>query len=414
MRCLLVASLFGSALTAQIPADAVLVLEAQAQINAPNYRLVDALGRGGTVVRNQSVFVQPSPTSVAIDPTAPGYFWFQTATTSLPGTWRSEFGRLARLGQTQWGPWATVACDRVEVSATQVLTLRNGAVEARPKAGGPATTLFTQPAAVDLAVRGSLLYVASNGFASTDLVEFDLVANTLRTIGSYPGARCVAASPFGAEVCVGTAFGDLLRIDVASGAVLGTTPTGLGPIVAVGYTRYGTLVYASAQELWSELAPVNPILVSTAAITDFGVTQTDTASIVPFGAGCGVVTAASWEAPSLPFLGNAAFRLGIRSAPANSFAVLLLGASRTFSSVFGAALPADLAPIGAAGCSLLADPLVLFAVPTNGSGAGDQPFPLPNTPGLAGAEWVGQWLVPDAAIGPLGLASTEGAAFVLW
>lgn len=413
MRCLLVASLFGSSLVAQIPIDSVLVLESQSQVTSPNYRLVDSLGRGSTTLRNQSVFVQPSPTSVAVDPAAAGAFWFQTATSSLPGTWRSELGRLARLGTTQWGPWSTVACDRVEVTATRVLTLRNGAVESRPKAGGAATTLFTLPGAVDLAAQGTFVWVASGGAASA-LVEWNLATSQLRTIGTFAAVSSVAASPFGGELCLGTTLGDLVRVDIATGAVIGTTPTGLGPIVAVGYTRYGTLVWASAQQLWSEFVPSAPIFVSNAAIVDFGVSTTDTASIVPFGAGCGLAANATWEAPSLPFLGNAGFSLGVRSAPANAYAVLMLGASRTLSSVFGAALPADLAPIGAAGCSLLVDPLVLFALPTNGSGAADQPFPIPNTPGLTGVEWVGQWLVPDAGIGSLGLAASEGVAFVLW
>lgn len=403
-----------AAVLAQVPTDAVLVLEAATMVTEPNYRLVDAFGRGQTELRGQNVFTLPSPTSVAVDPAQPGYYWFQTDTSSLPGTWRSELGPLAQIGTTTWGAWSTVACERVEAGLTRLFTLRAGAVESRLKVGGAPTILFTLPNAVDLAAIGSRLYVASHGAGvPAPVVEYDLLTGLSRTVGSYADVRSIAASPLVPELCLGLSNGDLQRVDVASGAITSSVASGLGAIVAVGYTRFGSLVWADSQQLWSELAPGAPVFTSSLAIRDVGTATGLTASVVPYGEGCGAGALVRWSAPTLPVLGNAAFQLGLRQAPVASFGILMLGASRTFAGTFGAPLPIDLSPIGANGCTLLVDPVVLFAVATDLLGAGNQPFPIPGTPSLAGIEWSGQWLVPDASVGSLGLATSEGVALLL-
>ncbi|MBK9385657.1 MAG: hypothetical protein IPN34_12675 [Planctomycetes bacterium] len=106
----------------------------------------------------------------------------------------------------------------------------------------PATPLLTVPGAVDLAVAEPFLYVASNSGGASTVVEYDLASGTQRVIGSYVDVRSVAVSPFGGELTLGLENGDLQRIAVANGAMLGTTSTGLGPLISVGYTRFGTLV----------------------------------------------------------------------------------------------------------------------------------------------------------------------------
>lgn len=411
MRTLLTASFLAMPALAQIPTDAVLVLEQTNTISAPNYRLVDARGGGTWVATNQSVFLQPSPVSVAVDPLAADTFWFEAATTSFAGTWRAQFGALGALGLSAWGGWFQSAGQRIEVGSTRVFRIANGVVDACGRLQGAAAPapLFALPGAVDLAVQGARLYVATG---SGPLVEYDTTTTQQRTVGSYSGVTALAASPVVPELCLGLQNGDLLRVDIATGAVLTTTPTGLGAIVALGYTRFGTLVWADATQLWSELVPTAPVYTAATAIRDFGVAAVPTASSVPFGAGCGAATAARWTVSGAPTLGSAGFQLGLAAAPGSTLALLALGQSRFFATQLGVPLPFDLGLLGAANCRLLADPAVALAYVTSPGGNAAQTLPIPNQPALAGLEFVGQWFIADATVGPLGIAGTAGLAFV--
>lgn len=416
MRVALPTVLLSLPLVAQIPTDTVLVLQSTSSVTVPNYRFVDVRGGGDAPLSDQNVFLQPSPVSVAVDPVDPAQFFFQANTSSLGGTWRTQVGLLGSSGQTSWGPWFQGAGTRLEVGASRVFALRLGNVEScsRVPGGAPPAVLFPLASAVDLAVNGSLLYAASfDPGVPAPLVEYDTTTATQRLVGSYVGVRAVAASPIVPELCLGLQNGDLLRVDLATGAVLSTTPTGLGSLVAVGYTRFGTLVWADAQQLWSELVPTAPVYVAATPIVDFGVAAVATASVVPFGPGCGLGALASWSANGLPTLGNAGFQLGLVDGPASSLAILALGGSRYFASGLGLALPLDLQGLGASGCDLLVDPQVLLAKVTNPAGGATQVVPIPATPALAGSEFVAQWFVADAGVGPLGLAGTAGVAFVV-
>lgn len=401
-----------AALAAQVPTDSAVILETSAP-GSPNYAFADVFGRGTTTVAGQNVFLTPPPVSVATDPTVATDFFFMS-TTTFPGTWRSSVGPLGRIQGSVWGAWLRVAGQRVEVGATRVVTLRNGIVEWCPKPAngvGLATTLFQLTGAIDLAIAEPFVYVASNnGGAPSPLVECNLLTGAQRTIGNYSDVRCIAVSPVGPELCLGLATGDLQRIDAATGVVTSNTPTGLGPLVAVGYTRYGSLVYADQQTAWSEFAPGAPIYASNSSIVDLGVATVPVASSTPFGEGCGAAAAIAWDANGAPTLGNASFSLGLRNGVPTSFAILALGDSRSVSSVLGAQLPLDLQVVGAPGCRLLVDPLFAFAQPTDIFGEADQALPIPATPTLAGLEWSAQWIQPDAAIGPLGLATSRGLA----
>jgi len=410
LRSSFVACLLAGAAAAQVPTDVAVVLQA-ASPGQPNYTFVDVLGRGRTTVRGQNVFLTPPPVSVAVDPTGANHFFFMSVT-SLLGTWRYTVGELGRIQSSVWGAWQRDAGSRIEAGDTEVFALRGSFVETRPKAQspvGPATQLVQIPFAVDLAVAGTKLFVATNNGGFSDVVEFDLQTNVLRTVGSYSGVRCIAVSPFANELALGLSSGAIDRIDVATGALNSSLPTGLGPLVAVGYTRYATLVWADAQSLWSEITPSAPLLTSSTGIVDFGVAVHPVATSTPFGEGCGVGASAEWSASGVPSLGNAGYTIGLRNGPIGSFAILALGLGRAVTST-GVPLPIDLAVIGAPGCPLLADPLVLLLRPTDAFGETDQPLPIPSSPGLAGAEWAGQWLLPDPNVGPLGLATTAGLA----
>jgi hypothetical protein len=409
------ALLAAAPLPAQVPTDSVLVLQTATALYVPNYHIVDVFGGGSTTLGNQSVWSLPSPVSIATDPVAAGQFFFQTNPSSLAGTWRQEVGLLASAEVASWGAWQQQPATRVEAGTADVVTLRNGLVESVPRAGGAPATLFSQAGAHDLAFTPTHLFVASfDPSVAVPVMEWTLPSGPIRQVGNYVGVQAIAASPLAPELCLGLQNGDLVRIDVATGAVLGTTSTGLGPIVAVGYTRFGTLVWADATQVHSELVPGGPIYVSpTASIVDFGVATAPTASVTPFGSGCGLGANADWNALSLPTLGNSTFSLGVVQAPANALALLALGSSRTFSSVLSVPLPFDLAVLGAANCDLLVDPLVPLAYVTNSQGLATQIVPIPNAPTLAGIEFAAQWFVSDAAVGPLGLAGTTGVAFVV-
>ena len=399
---------------AQVPTDAIVVLETQSQVTAPNWHFVDPFGGGSTLMRNQSVFLQPSPLSVAADPVDPDNFFWLAATASLPGAWRTTVGRLAVAGTSLWGAWLRVAGDRIECGAQDVFTLRAGLVEKSARLAGinpnAVTPLFNLPNAVDLAATASHLYVVASGGGT--LIEYSLTTGQQRVVGSYPGARSLAASPAASLLCVGTDSGELWTVDIASGAIVAIQNTGLGAIRAVAFTRFATRVWSTGTEVYSELAPGAPVYVSSTSIADIAVTSALTASVTPFGAGCGLGSGLVWTAPALPTLGNATFSLGLQGAPASAFALLALGGSRLFASSLAAPLPLPLAPLGAPGCALLADPTVVLLRPTGPSGAASQTVPIPALPALAGIEFAAQWFVPDGAIGPFGWSGSEGVAFV--
>lgn len=395
---------------AQVPTDVAVVLEA-ASGNAPNYTFVDVLGRGRTTVLGQNVFLNPPPVSVAVDPTGANHFFFMSLT-GFVGTWRYTVGPLGQIQGSTWGAWQRDAGSRVEVGDTTVFALRGDRVETRPKAQSPiapSTLLFQLQFAVDLAVLGSKVWVASNNGGFSDLVEYDLTTGGQRTVGSYANVRCIAVSPFGTELSLGLSTAAIDRVDIATGDVVATQATGTGPLVAIGYTRFGTLVWADSQALWSELSPSAPLHTSASSITDFGIAVHPVATSTPFGVGCGTAAQATWDVNGAPTLGNASFSLGLRNGVVGSFGILLLGADRAVSSVFGVPLPVDLGPIGATGCELLVDPLVLVLRLTDAFGEADHPLPIPNTPALSGTEWSGQWLLPDPNL-PFGLAATRGLA----
>jgi hypothetical protein len=414
---LLATCAFAGEVLAQMPTDAVIVLEATSSATELNYRLVDLFGRGNTPVRGQSAFLQPPPVSVATDPAQAGAFWFQANPSSLAGTWRCDVGSLATITQSTWGAWLRTAGERVECGLSTVFTLRAGVVEACAKAAGAPqtpTTLFTLPQAIDLAVQEPLLYVASfDPNTPSALVEYHLTTGTQRIVGSYLGVRAIAVSPVTGELLLGTVSGDLVTVDAANGAVTSTTPATTGPLVAVGYSRFGTKVYATSNELWSELGPQQPIYTSTRPITDLGVTRLPTASVVAFGNGCGLGTTARWAATGLPLRGNSGFQLQLRGGVANAFTLFALGTSRAFASQLGVPLPFDLQPLGAPGCPLLVDPQTSLFRTTNVAGEAVVPVPIPNAQSLVGFEFAAQWLLPDPSSGSLGLAVTEGAAFVV-
>jgi hypothetical protein len=96
-------------------------------------------------------------------------------------------------------------------------------------------------------------------------------------------------------------------------------------------------------------------------------------------------------------------------AAPNSAALRALGFSNS-TSVFGA-LPLSLSGLGAPGCSLLTSAESVLFTPTDGAGQASGGLFLPNITGLLGAHVFGQYLVLDATVNPLGIATSNGLNF---
>ena len=92
-----------------------------------------------------------------------------------------------------------------------------------------------------------------------------------------------------------------------------------------------------------------------------------------------------------PAVGNLSNQIHLAFAEPNSMAGLLIGDQATSMPLFGG--------------TLLTNPYVDWLVlPTDASGEASHPFPIPNTPSLAGTSLYFQWLVADPA-------ATQGVSF---
>ncbi|MBL8755067.1 MAG: hypothetical protein JNK15_17315 [Planctomycetes bacterium] len=221
--------------------------------------------------------------------------------------------------------------------------------------------------------------------------------------------RSIAASPNLPEIALGFDNGQVARIDLATGTVLAVTPGAGLPVVAVDYTTLGTLVWADAGSVYSDLAAA-PIYTATQAIADLSVGKAPTASATPFGTGCGGNASVQWLTSGAPTLGNSTFQIAFTAYPVAPLVLVALGTSRTASTLLGVGLPFDLAPVGAPGCDLLVDPETVLAFPTF-SGV-QLVIPIPNNPALAGQSFFAQGFVRQTS-NPLGLEATPGLACVL-
>lgn len=418
MRSLFCVPLLTGILSAQLPSDGVVVLEALHAgpvVSLPRFVLVDALGRGQCGVTGYFAF-PTDPVAISTDGADNGHFWFTSSPAfdgAVQGVWRADVGRLAHVEQIN-GPLAgVVAPARLAVGATKIATVRLDELWIAPKDLGGSVPVASLPGALDVAVREPLVYVLTNDSFQASLVEWDLVLGTLRTVTTRPDATCLALSPDGSTLAIGLPGGGVERIDAASGGSLGTVTSALGPIVAVDFTTQGTLVYTDGLTVLGELSPTPLYVSGLATIRDLVVVTLPAASIVPFGDGCDSSFGIDWAAASNPTLGNAAFALGLRGGEAGGVGLLVFGASRAVSSVHAVPLPIDLGPLGAPGCRILVDPVLLSLHALDGAGSVDVPVPIPNAPVLIGNEFAAQWAVPDATANVLGFTTSRGVAFVV-
>jgi hypothetical protein len=402
-------------LAAQTPTDSILVLEdvpVQQGNTPPAFRLVDALGRGFSTVRNQTVFAPR--TAAAIDPTDASTVFYETSSTSLGGTWSTPIRGLATFGINTWGTLGREASTRVEAGATKVFTLRNGQLWAVPKAGGVNAAIASVPFAIDLTIvdpEAFVLTLPPSGASQILAVHTGTFA--VRTLGPLPSSRSIAWSPT-LELLVGTDTGDLLRVDPATGTVTNSIATGTGSIRNLAATRFGTAVWTDGARIYSELLGGAVIYTSTWPILDLSIPRTLAASLMPYGQSCAAPGTIEWSFSSQPNLGNANFRVGLRNGTPNTPALLCLGQGFSFSTVFGQALPIGLGSIGLGSCLLHCDPILQSGIALDGTGSASALAAIPNDPALAGATFGLQWFGAQAGANALGFVGSEGAAAQIW
>ena len=133
-----------------------------------------------------------------------------------------------------------------------------------------------------------------------------------------------------------------------------------------------------------------------------------------FGVPCRGTLAA---APRIGYTGSHQLGTGtgtwtLAAAPAGADLFFLLGRSR--ARVGGSPLlPLDLAPLGAPGCALRAEPLLLLGSRASAGGAAQVNLAIPGLPALYRVTLYGQFLVAARGANVLGLVATAGGALKL-
>lgn len=112
----------------------------------------------------------------------------------------------------------------------------------------------------------------------------------------------------------------------------------------------------------------------------------------------------------VPTIGQS-FNVNLSNALGGTPAVFTLGLSAT---TWGAlVLPFNLAVVGAPGCTVYNDGVILFGLTTGNAGTATQPIPLANNPTLIGAVFFNQFFARDAAANNLGWTFTNGGRGVV-
>ena len=178
---------------------------------------------------------------------------------------------------------------------------------------------------------------------------------------------------------------------------------GLQPYVLGGasHPHIKSFTVLGGQQKWNMLAgplPGDPV--------DFDLVPLAKASVVFFGKSCSPLApkGLSFSTTAVPSLGSTNFTMWVFGLQANATALLALGASnQRFMS-----LPLPLLMPGRCRLHVSVDWIGAFQADNRGSLK--LPFPIPNTPSLAGLILYTQWLEPTSR----GIAGTQGAALQLY
>jgi len=277
----------------------------------------------------------------------------------------------------------------------------------------PTTNLLPNSAS-DMVCLAGKAYATSEGDGSATaigtIVEWDLVANTDRVVGgAYPGLSSLEV--FGGQLLAGDVNGNLHLVDPVSGAATPFLSTGLGKIVGLAVDAASRVfVLAENAGTWSihnAFAPLPPLYSSAQAIEDLELGPTPVPTMLTFGNGCSgsnnLAAVLGFTAP--PALGTT-FGVTLANALGNAGAFLVFGTSRVLDP--SGPLPRDLAGLGMPGCTQYVDAVgALFAF-SNGGGAAQWNFTLPNNPAFAAVRIPMQWLCLDAAANAFGATTSSG------
>ena len=412
------------AVEAQIPQGHLVYVNRIASVTVPAMGIVDPDLRITTPLLPQTgSLAQHGSRSVAIDPSAPSTL-YSLFSTSLPiavpvlqltgnrFTFTTLPWNLLGLTTPFRLRWASghglLVLGRGLGNGMFLRNMSTGVVSSQP------TPTLLPVFATDMVVLGSRAYASSEGdgtgTAVGTIVEWDLVANTDRVVGTnYP--RLTALTVFSSLLLAGDVSGNLYFIDPVTGSSTLFLATGLGKITSIA-VDVATRVFVVAENVqtWkihNVFAPVPPLYTSMQPIDDLVIGPTPVPTMLTYGDGCVGSTSLS---PELGFTGPPALgtTLGITLANAlpNAGVLLVFGTSRA-ADPFGP-LPRSLGFIGMPGCMQYTDLVITAFTLANGVGAAQLNIALPPIPILAGTRLPMQWLCLDALVNPFGATTSSG------
>lgn len=423
----LVALVLCGAASAQIPYDHLVYANRTTSATVPAIGIVDPVfGTATPLVPISGSLAQHGSRAVAIDPLAPGVLYSITSVSTsiaaavpvltLTGNRFVRTNLTVNLGapgvpvHVRWAPGhGLLLMGRGgQVNRMFLRNMATGIVTSQP------TPTLLPNFATDMVFLGGKAYALSEGdgtaAAVSTIVEWDLVANTDRVVGTnYPPLFAMAASA--GLLLVGDATGGLHLIDPVTGSMTPYLATGLGKLTSIAVAASG-LVYVVAESpgtwaIHNVLVGGPPLYTSAVAVDDLVVGPTAVATMLSFGAGC---SGSTNLAPTLGFSGAPALGTtsGVTLANALAYApaILIFGSSRVADPL--GPLPRDLGILGMPGCNQYTDLGGSLAALADAAGTAQLQFALPANPVFAGARVPLQWACLDAAANALGVTVSSG------
>lgn len=425
MLRLVIAAVLGTALSAQVPLDHLVVCNRTTTGGTPGILILDPNTGVTTPFRLSATgSVTAGHRTIAFDAAAPNVLH----TTSVLGTagqatlWaltlNGNQGARTTLPVTLNGgqPWRLRSAGALGLailargSAGNQMFLRDmttGTVTAQPTA----TLLPSQPS--DLVVVGNKLYASSEGDGSATavgaIVEWDPIARTDRLVGAGQ-PPITALADLGGVLLAGDTAGDLHTIDPVTGTRALLLSTALGRIAALAVDRGGRVFFATNPGVGSNVHELGnlaqPLWTTPALIEDLKASPANVPTLLTFGSGC---PGSNGQSPQLGHTGMPAvggsFTVALANAPTVGGALLALGDSRVRDG--GSPLPRDLGGIGLSGCVQYTNALATVFVAISG-GTAALAIAVPANPALAGVQVPMQWLVVDTAANPAGATTSSG------
>jgi hypothetical protein len=280
--------------------------------------------------------------------------------------------------------------------------------------GGGATLLGNVADAIEVASDAQVAYVLTRRTGQPSTIwKYDYSTTAFaQAAGNLPEATAfdVFAGPL---LLLGTQLGDLYLVDSGSGSSVFLRSLGGGAVTALRQMpQSGGLAIVTASGMVFDFSGSVIGTVPTTA-NDIDVGQLDQAVFFTYGEGC---PGSNSQRPAIGSMGNPAipnpgFAVTIANGRASSIGLHVLGYSRRNWS--GVPLPLDLSSLGAPGCAILGNGVLIQFATLDGAGAAALPLPIPADLSLRSATLTHQWWVVDSTANALGLSFSEGGESVL-